>query len=661
VIHRRSITSVALFGLALVSFGGRGRNEGSTPLVPVVPPSASVDSATPVGRAEVGGFGIELYLEPLRVGAPLQQGEEVRVRLQFTDLATKAPADGLAPGGWVDLLTPDSKAGDSTECKRKLAGFVSGSVLHPPEHDLNTYYVLALNEDSTITVVDPLFGFGGTKLLEMVFLKGPGDDWALAKDKAHLFVSMPEIGEVAVVDTASWKVVANVPVGVGARRLALQDDGRYLWVAVDRGSTPGVAAIDTTKFTRVAFVPTVGGVQDLAFSTDDTTLFVTHLSAATVSVIDVRTARKVRDVAVGKRPISIAYSALSAAAFVACEDGTISVVDADSPAPVATMTAEPGLAQIRFAPNGRLAFVANPTTDHVHILDAATRRLVQTAEVEDEPDQISFTAELAYVRHRGSDTVLMIPLAEVGKPGGTIPVIDFPGGQNPPGDVPRPTPAAGIVSAPGETAVLVANPLDQMIYFYKEGMAAPMGSFKNYSRQPRAVMALNRSLGPAGPGRYETTITLGKPGRRDLAILVNSPRLTHCFPFEVAANPNQQERRAALSVEARVDQRVIPVGHEVMLRFQLTETATKQPASGLSDVYVTTFLSPGMLRRRTLAQEASPGLYQIPFTPPESGAYFGFVEVLSKGLRVEQSPPLVLEAVDPAAEGSETGGKVDGR
>jgi hypothetical protein len=36
--------------------------------------------------------------------------------------------------------------------------------------DLNVYYVLVMNEDNTISVVDPLFGFGGSKLLSYVRL-----------------------------------------------------------------------------------------------------------------------------------------------------------------------------------------------------------------------------------------------------------------------------------------------------------------------------------------------------------------------------------------------------------------------------------------------------------------------------------------------------------
>ena len=55
-------------------------------------------------------------------------------------------------------------------------------MLSRPEVDLNVYYVLALNEDATISVVDPLFGYGSSKLLTMVFLHSPGEDWALSAD-----------------------------------------------------------------------------------------------------------------------------------------------------------------------------------------------------------------------------------------------------------------------------------------------------------------------------------------------------------------------------------------------------------------------------------------------------------------------------------------------
>ena len=61
----------------------------------------------------------------------------------------------------------------AASCARSGAAGARPELLSRPELDLNTYYVLALNADATITVVDPLFGFGGTKLLALVALPEP--------------------------------------------------------------------------------------------------------------------------------------------------------------------------------------------------------------------------------------------------------------------------------------------------------------------------------------------------------------------------------------------------------------------------------------------------------------------------------------------------------
>jgi hypothetical protein len=53
-----------------------------------------------------------------------------------------------------------------------------------PDVDLNTYYVLALNQEANISVIDPLLGFGTSKLLTLVILKSPGEDWELTSDSS---------------------------------------------------------------------------------------------------------------------------------------------------------------------------------------------------------------------------------------------------------------------------------------------------------------------------------------------------------------------------------------------------------------------------------------------------------------------------------------------
>src|SRR6185436_9818643 len=399
-----------------------------------------------------------------------------------------------------------------TSCKHKVETFVEGSLFTRPEVNLNSYQVLALNEDATISVVDPLFGFGGSKLLAMLFLDSPGEDWALAADKKRLFVTLPDAGELAVAGTDVWKVTANLPTGPRPRRVAFQPDQGYLWVAWEgTGKEPsGVDVFDPRALTRAGRIITGRGAHEIAFSDDSRFAFVTNRSDGTVSVIDVSRLARLRDVRTGTEPVSVAYTAIGRAAWVTHEDGTLVSLDGASPQPIVRLRAEPGLGRIAFAPGGRLGFVVNPRTDRVHILDVSRGRIVQTAQVEKEPDLVAFSDELAYVRHRGSETVLMIPLGAVGQEGAPVPVVDFPGGQKPFGQDAGPATAPGIVQAPGARAVLVANPADRVVYYYKEGMAAPMGSFANYSRQPRAVLVIDRSLKERSPGVYETVTRLGR-------------------------------------------------------------------------------------------------------------------------------------------------------
>jgi YVTN family beta-propeller protein len=607
-------------------------------------------SAPVTQKAVKEGITVELEIEPIQ-GDVLREAEYARVRFKFSDTAGN-PLSGLYPGAWMDRLGAKAGLVESPEaappdCKKKVESFIGGSLLSRPELDLNIYYVLALNQDATISVVDPLFGYGNSKLLTMIFLKSPGEDWAVSEDGNRLFVSMPDSNQVAVVETAGWKVEREIDVAGKPRRVALQPDGQYLWVATDTG----VAVIDARKGEKAADVATGGGRHDLAFSDDSRFVFVTNAADGTVSVLDTGKLAKVRDVPVGKDPLSVDWSTQAKAAYVVSPtDGTVVAVSGTSEKPVARIVDKPGLGPIRFAPGGRLGFIVVPDKDEVHLLDAASNKIIQTADVEDQPDQVAFSDELAYVRHKGSDTVLMIPLKTVGEAGRPVPVVDFPAGQNPPGKLARPTPALGIVQAPGSTAVLVANSEDKAIYFYKEGMAAPMGQFSNYGKKPQAVQVVDRSLRERRPGVYETIAKMSRAGDYEIALFLDSPRMTHCFPVKLAENPQlAAARKLPLTIELLTEKNTIGVGEDTAVRFKLTDPDSGAARKGLKDVRVLTFLSPGIWQQRHWADEVGEGLYEIHFTPPESGVYFVFVEVASQGMPFQKSPFLVMTAAVPSA------------
>ena len=157
-----------------------------------------------------------------------REGDDVIFRFKISDTATGSPLASVKPAAWVSRVVKDEQT-DRQKCTDKIGVFVRGSLLNRADLDLNVYYVLVLNDDASISVVDPLFGYGGTKLLAMIPLQSSGEDWALTSDQNTLFVSTPEANQLVVVETLSWTVVTSLEVGPRPTRVVLQPDEAYVW------------------------------------------------------------------------------------------------------------------------------------------------------------------------------------------------------------------------------------------------------------------------------------------------------------------------------------------------------------------------------------------------------------------------------------------------
>jgi YVTN family beta-propeller protein len=600
-------------------------------------------------------FSMRLVRPDARERAAVREGDDVLFRFKLTD-KDGAPVTRAYPAAWLDLKADGEGETDPRNAARKVEKLIGGGLFSRPELDLNAYYVLALNEDPTITVVDPLFGFGGTKLLAIVKLRSPGSDWAITENQRTVFVSLPAAKQVAVMDTSTWKVDARVTLPSGPVRLALQPDQRYLWAACSddqSASHAGIQALAVDDRNVVAEIPTGSGPHDLAVSDDSAWVFATNGGDGTLSVIDARKLRLQDTIETGRRPASVAYSSMARMAYVTHEDGTIAVVDPERRRVIARMKVEPGLGQIRFAPGGRYAMAVNPSANLVHVVDASRNRVVQAGKTREGPDKVAFSDGLAYIRHLGSETVLIFPLKRVGLDGEPLSVLEFSGGQSPPAALASPSPADAIVQAAGESAVLVANPADRAIYFYKEGMAAPMGHFNNYGHLPRAVLCVNRSLRErTSPGVYETVAKVQTPGRYDAIFYLDSPRIAHCFDMNVEADPTSQLKRNAgkVTVELVGEAPALKVGKVAALRFRIVGKDDRQPKVGLKDVAVLTFLAPGPWNKRHPASEQGDGIYGIEFTPPRPGIFYVNLESSSAGLTLSDPHTIILRCAENDAE-----------
>jgi hypothetical protein len=204
--------------------------------------------------------------------------------------------------------------------------------------------------------------------------------------------------------------------------------------------------------------------------------------------------------------------------------------------------------------------------------------------------------------------------------------------------------------APEGNSMLVANVADQEIYYYTEGMAAPMGNFQNYQRDPRAVLLADRSLRETKTGVYETVTRLPKAGLYDVAFLLDAPRVAHCFEAQADLNPAVvHERPVALRVEYLDRNKPLRVGGDYKLRFRLFDVKTNKPKDGLTDVHVLTFLAPGIWQKRAFAQGVGDGVYELIVNVPQTGVYMIFVESRSQGVTFRELPYLTLQAAQGAA------------
>ena len=217
-------------------------------------------------------------------------------------------------------------------------------------------------------------------------------------------------------------------------------------------------------------------------------------------------------------------------------------------------------------------------------------------------------------------------------------MVDFPGGQNAFGIAS--TPADSIVQTPGENAVLIAHPHDQQVYYYKEGMAAPMGSFNNFQRAARAVLAVDRSLQETGPGQYETVGRLGEAGTYDVAFFMESPRVVHCFSVQVKPDRLAPDRIIPQTIAALLPNQVWKIGQSSTVKFLLTSSLTGEPLLGLTDIQTLALLAPGVWKVRNTAVELGAGVYSFEWTPPSGGAYY--ISLDANWLEHKLHPPAQL-------------------
>ena len=617
--------------------------------------AAAADTAKPragASRLVKNGIVVDFEARPLE-GNELMEGMLAELRFKISDERTGAPVRGNRPAAWLDIgVNIQAQAGGTQrECIQKIGLYLKGAVGIRPLVDMNGYYLLVMNRDASITVIDPMVSMAGrTSTLTAVQLKGSPVDWVNNADLKRLYVSMPSVGQVAVVDTESFKVVADIAAGAEPTRVVMQPDGRYLWVGNNpRDKEGGVTVIDVRDQKVVMQAATGRGHHEIALSTDSRLAFVTNRDDGTVTVFDTGTLKKIKDIKVGAMPLSVAYSALSRAAYVSNgKDGTITVIDGAKLEPMKTIQAKPGLGPLRFTADGRWGMVVNTPESVVYVIDPGSNEIIHSPKVQEQPFQVSYTAGFAYVRGLASERVSMINLSSLGV--GKEPIVQsFAAGSYAPkmgGDLPL---ADAVVAGLGEAAAFVVSPADNATYFYMEGMNAPMSSYPSRGKLARAVTVVDRSLRETEPGVFSGRFRMPAAGHFDVALSLDQPALVHCFATDAKVNPGLEVLRQRVGVEYLPQPRMFKPKDVAKVRFRIIE-GTGEPKGGLKDVIVRYFLVPAAPPQDVVAKEVSEGVYEVPVSLAEAGAYYVYVSVPSLKLAYEDSGFFtVMARADPTA------------
>ena len=464
---------------------------------------------------------------------------------------------------------------------------------------------------------------------------------------------MPLADQVALIDTETFEVAKNIDAGYQPTRAELQNDERYLWIGnnTTESHNSGVTVIDTVEHKKLGFIATGKGHHEIAFTDDDRYAFVSNRNSGTVSVIDVQSLQKIRDIETGSVPISLAFSPLGRALYVSDgKDGTITVVDADSLEVRSRMQTKPGLGPMRFTEDGRWGIVTNPAEDEVVVIDASSDELAHTLKVGSKPYQVIFTRSFGYVRSLGTQDVALIPVSELDGDE-TPPVTYIPAGQNPPGVAAQISIADAMIPSVKQAASYIVNQGDGTVHYYMEGMAAPMGAFRNYGHQARAIEIVDRSLSELEPGVYVGRVKIPIEGVYDIAFMMDTPRFLHCFSAEVAPNPEVGTATAKMSIEFEVGSKYVPVGTSKPVRFRLVNPDTGNPVNGLTDVTVLYYRSDGRGRAVKQARPLSTGGYEVDVILGSVATHYVFVGSRSLNLQYTDMPYLSLIGTPAPAEG----------
>jgi YVTN family beta-propeller protein len=217
----------------------------------------------------------------------------------------------------------------------------------------------------------------------------------------RVYVTNEVSGDLTIIDGATRRAEANVPLGKRPRGIRASHDGKLLYIAmsgsplappgVDESKLPppdkaadgiGVFDIGTQKIVR-----TIKGVSDpeqLVLSGDESRLYVASEDASVAVVIDVASGKTLATLPVGGEPEGIALEPHGKYVYMSSEaDSQVSVIDVGTNRIIKQFRVGQRPRGIAFAPDGKRAYITGENDGSVTVVDTSRHEPIHTIKLSD--------------------------------------------------------------------------------------------------------------------------------------------------------------------------------------------------------------------------------------------------------------------------------------
>lgn len=239
----------------------------------------------------------------------------------------------------------------------------------------NVPFYVANAGEGTISVIDPTTN----KEVDKIELgtKQASHGIALSPDGQTIYSGTGFEGMSLIAINATTKEVENeISFDQGVHGIDIGPDGKYVYVSLNPGlgvNGGSLAIIDTESLELVANVDTGNGPAHVAVSSSGKQVWVANVNGNSVSVIDTATNNVLKTIEVGEVPNEVAITPDEKFVFVAnVESDLLSVIDTDSLEVIKTIEAGDGPHGVTVSPDGTEVWVSNNNSNDIYVIDTST-------------------------------------------------------------------------------------------------------------------------------------------------------------------------------------------------------------------------------------------------------------------------------------------------